>query len=460
MKQYNRDALISFFDEIAHKKDYWYERNGFYHNKVHRLVSSFIPAGKSVLEIGCATGTLLAGLSAARGVGVDISSKMIKIAKGKYPDLEFINADVMNLELLEKFDYIVLSELTTTLFDVWKLFRKIEGWSHSNTMIIITAQNPLWDMPIKLLEFLKLKQKSLRANGVFLGNLKNILNLAHFEVVNSGHYFFGMFGYIIAKPIKKNTKRDISCSVIIPTRNEIGNIEECVKRMPDLANFTELIFVDGDSTDGTVEEIKRMQRFFQGEKNIKLLHQKPTCVNRKVNKMLLSGKGDAVRMGFEAASGEILMILDSDLSVAPEDLPKFYCALSEGKAKFANGSRMIYPQEKDAMRFLNYLANKFFSAVFSWLLGQHVSDTLCGTKVLFKKDYEKIKINRKHFGEFDPFGDFDLLFGASKLGLKIVDIPVRYYSRKYGKIKIERFKHGILLLKMSFVGFMKLKLKI
>lgn len=460
MKHYNKGALISFFDEIAHKKDYWYERNRFYHNKVHKLVSGFIPAGKSVLEIGCATGTLLAGLSAARGVGVDISSKMIKIAKEKYPDLEFINADAVNLKFSEKFDYIVLSELTTTLYDVWELFRKIEGWSHPDTKLIITAQNPLWNVPIKLLEFLKLKQRSLRANGVFLRDLKNILNLAHFEVVNSGHYFFSMFGYVLAKPIKKNIKRDISCSVIIPTRNEVGNIEDCVKRMPDLANFTELIFVDGDSTDGTVEEIKRMQRLFQGEKNIKLLHQKPSSVDQDPNKMLQSGIGDAVRMGFEAASGEILMILNSDLGVAPEDLPKFYCALSEGKAEFANGSRMIYPHEKGAMRFLNYLANKFFSAVFSWLLGQHISDTLCGTKVLFKKDYEKIKSNRKYFGELDPFGDFDLLFGASKLGLKIIDIPVRYYSRKYGKIKIERFKHGILLLKMSFIGFMKLKLKL
>ena len=221
----------------------------------------------------------------------------------------------------------------------------------------------------------------------------------------------------------------------------------------------DVVFVDGASTDGTVDEIKRMQALHKSELPIKLIHQKASRAERGSDKMLKAGKGDAVRKGFDAASGEILLILDSDLTVAPEELPKFYDAIAEGKADFVNGSRLVYPLEEDSMRFLNSLANKFFGILFTWILGQPIKDTLCGTKGLLKRDYEKIKKNRSYFGDFDPFGDFDLLFGAAKLRLRIVDIPIRYLRRVYGEIKIERFKHGLLLLKMSAIGSKELKLK-
>ena len=113
--------------------------------------------------------------------------------------------------------------------------------------------------------------------------------------------------------------------------------------------------------------------------------------------------------------------------------------------------------EEKAMRFLNLLGNKFFSLMFSWLLDQRFKDTLCGTKVLFKSDYEQLKKGRKFFGEFDPFGDFDLIFGASKLNLKLVEIPIRYKERTYGMTNIRRFRHGLLLFKMCFFAFKKIK---
>ncbi|MEX2449962.1 MAG: glycosyltransferase family 2 protein [Rhodospirillales bacterium] len=169
------------------------------------------------------------------------------------------------------------------------------------------------------------------------------------------------------------------------------------------------------------------------------------------------GKGDAVWKGFDMARGDILMILDADLTVRPEDLPKFYRVIASEKGEFVNGTRMVYSMEGGAMRFLNYLANWTFAKIFSYLLNQRFTDTLCGTKVLRKSAYEKIKQNRSYFGDFDPFGDFDLIFGASKLSQKIVEVPVRYASRSYGTTQISRFRHGVLLLRMVVFAFFKLK---
>jgi glycosyltransferase involved in cell wall biosynthesis len=179
--------------------------------------------------------------------------------------------------------------------------------------------------------------------------------------------------------------------------------------------------------------------------------------NIVVEKQTGKGKGNAVREAFEKSTGDILMILDADLTTPPEDMPKFYDAICSKRGEFINGCRLVYPMERQAMRFLNLLANKFFGLFFTYLLGQKVKDTLCGTKVVLKSDYNKIKNNRKYFGEFDPFGDFDLLFGAAKLNLKIAEIPVRYKEREYGSTQISRFSHGWLLIKMSLFAAKKIK---
>jgi glycosyltransferase involved in cell wall biosynthesis len=207
---------------------------------------------------------------------------------------------------------------------------------------------------------------------------------------------------------------------------------------------TELIFVEGHSRDDTYAAIEREMAAYP-ERRCRLFKQ--TGV----------GKGDAVRLGFSQASGDILMILDADLTVPPEDLPRFYEILRSGKGEFANGVRLVYPMEEQAMRFLNLVGNKFFGLAFSWLLGQTIRDSLCGTKVLWKADYDRIAANRAYFGDFDPFGDFDLLFGAAKHNLKIVDVPIRYRQRTYGTTNIHRWKHGWLLLRMVIFTSRRIK---
>ena len=305
-----------------------------------------------------------------------------------------------------------------------------------------------------------------------MAGVENFLNLAGFEIVKKGKRFlipkyipligtlfnryldklpllknFCLTSYIVAKPVCSNIRWEskYSTSVIIPARNEKGNIEEAVHRMPNLGKSTEIIFVEGNSNDGTWEEIQRVYSKYKKDCLIKIMQQDGI------------GKGDAVRKGFDAAGGDIVMILDADLTVMPEELSKFYEIIATGKGEFVNGSRLVYQMEKQAMRFLNIVGNKFFSLLFTWLLDQRFKDTLCGTKVLFKQDYLEIKEGRDYFGNFDPFGDFDLIFGASKINLKIIELPIRYRQRVYGDTNISRFRHGYILLKMCIFAARKIK---
>jgi glycosyltransferase involved in cell wall biosynthesis len=261
--------------------------------------------------------------------------------------------------------------------------------------------------------------------------------------------FLAITNFLIARPGPEisdhvSPRHNPSVSVIVPARNEAGHIEQLMLRIPDMGSGTEIVFVEGNSTDDTYETIKRCVA----------AHASRRCL---VLKQPGKGKGDAVRCGFEAATGDILMILDADITVAPEDLPRFYDALASGRGEFINGVRLVYPMDEAAMRFANLIGNKAFSWAFSWLLGQKIRDTLCGTKILWAKDYRRIANNRAYFGDFDPFGDFDLLFGAAKLNLKIMEIPIRYHARQYGTTNIQRWRHGLILLRMVLFAARRIK---
>lgn len=454
-----------------------------------RLLRFLIPAKKSILDIGCGNGRVLAGLNPSRGVGLDWSAAAIETATRKNPHLEFATADVETEMPIKdvSFDVVLLCNVIGDLLDVWEVLRRIRSHCRPDTRLVITYYNFLWEPMISLCTLLGMRRSTLDKSWFTLTDIEGLLQLNGFEVVSSGsrvlcpiyipllstflnrfiaHLPFirrlNIVTYTVARLIEPAEgiapSEQKTVSVIIPTRNEKGNIKGAVQRTPQMGRHTELIFVDGDSTDGTVEEIQKSQKEHAGKLDIRLIHQIPPETGRKDGKMLTLGKGDAVRKGFAAAKGDILIILDSDLTVPPEDLNKFFLAIAEGRAEFINGNRLSYPLEKQAMRFLNLVANWGFALLFSWLLGQRVKDTLCGTKVLSRINYQRIAEHRDYFGDFDPFGDFDLLFGAAKLNLKIMDLPVRYRARVYGDIKIERFRHGWLLLKMCVFAFRRFKL--
>lgn len=461
-----------YFNAIATERERWKKRNKYYHKQIERLCQFLIPEGKRVLDIGCGDGDLLASLKTSYGVGVDIAEKMVMIAKKKHKKEKFLNLDAQNLSLQEKFDYIVMSDVIGNLEDIQKAFEELHKVSAGNAKVVITYYNFLWEPLLNFAEKLGLKMPQPLQNWLSGQDIENFLFLANFEVIKKGTrllipFNIPLFSYLTNKylaklPIlrelcliqyfivRKNpniySDKEYSVSVIIPARNETGNIEQAVIRMPKLGTKTEIIFVEGGSKDDTLQEIKRVVKKYQSKKDIKLVLQ-----SRGI------GKGDAVRRGFAKASGDILMILDADLTVPPEDLSKFYQAIRLEKGELVIGSRLLYPMEKQAMRFLNILGNKFFSLVFTFLLDQPIKDTLCGTKVIFRQNYQELTKNRTYFGDFDPFGDFDLIFGASKLNLKIIEIPIRYQARTYGATNISRFIHGWLLLKMTILAAKKIK---
>jgi SAM-dependent methyltransferase/glycosyltransferase involved in cell wall biosynthesis len=490
-----RDVLGRHFDDLAEERDRWKARNRYYHAEIEKLCRSFIPPGSAVLELGSSTGDLLNALDPdpQKSVGIDLSPKAVAIASRKYPQLNFRVGDAENLDLPEgsSFDFVLMSDVVGHLHDLYATFRKLRQSMRSDTRLIVTYYNFLWEGVLQLAERVGLKMPQHYQNWLSMADLENLFYLSDYGVEKKGtavlvpkNFPFvsqalnaiaprtpGLRGlclvqYFVGRPRLQSPPNDqYGVTVVVPCRNEAGNIASAAERLPPMGSHTEMIYVDGQSTDGTVDEIQRVMERYRGKIDIKLIHQVPRDVSLDVTKkerpdlMLKLGKGDAVRKGFAAASGDVLMILDSDLTVAPEDLPRFFDVLAEGKATFVNGSRLVYAMQDQSMRFLNLVGNKFFSLVFSWLLRQPIKDTLCGTKVLFKRDYQRIEQNRAYFGEFDPFGDFDLLFGAAHAGLKIVDMPIRYRARVAGVSKVRLMSHGILLMKMTLIGFRKLKLR-
>ena len=469
-----QQTRISHWDAIARKRNSWRGMGGWYHRRLQEVYGFHVSPNQNVLEVGCSEGNLLASLKPARGVGIDFSEEMICRARERHPELEFIHADAHDLsELDETFDVIILSDLVNDLWDVQQVFDQVRGLSSPHTRLIINVYSHLWEIPLAAAQKLNLATPNLAQNWLTRDDLGMILRLAGFEVIRTSQEVLwplplgslanrflvrfwpfremALSNFVIARPISERAPEPV-VSVIVPARNESGNIKAIFERTPSMGGETEIIFVEGHSKDDTYATIEReiaAHRFDDAQ-------HKPSTP-RLLLRQTGVGKADAVRLGFSKAKGDVLMILDADLTVPPEDLPRFYEALVSGKGEFINGVRLVYPMEKEAMRTLNFLANKFFSMAFSWLLGQPIKDTLCGTKVLWKRDYEQITANRSYFGDFDPFGDYDLIFGATKLNCKIIDLPIRYRERTYGSTNISRWKHGLLLLRMVVFAAQRIK---
>ena len=443
----------------------------YYHQRLKAAYRYNIPENMSVLDVGCGDGSLLAALKPSVGVGLDFAPEMIALARAKNPKLSFFEADAHALNLPDqKFDCIILSDLINDLWDVQAVLKELRKYCKPSTRIVMNFYSHLWEKPLSLAQALGFSRRRLLQNWLTVDDVATLLTLSNYDVVRhqaeillplwlplvswfcnkflaklAPFRWFDVTTFLVARPKALTPPGPLPrVTVVVPARNESGNIPEILRRVPEMGSGTELIFVEGHSSDDTYAAIEREIKAHP-ERNCRLFRQ--------------SGKGkcDAVRLGYAHATGDILMILDADLTVRPEDLPRFYQALVDDHGEFINGVRLVYPMEEQAMRFLNLVGNKFFSNLFSWLVGQIFRDTLCGTKVLWTRDYLRIAANRSYFGDFDPFGDFDLLFGAAKANLKMIDMPIRYGERKYGETNIQRWRHGWLLLRMCAFAARRIK---
>jgi SAM-dependent methyltransferase len=465
--------LRALADRMAPQRDRFLARNRAFHAAEYRYLRFLIAEGLKVLEVGCGTGRLLAELRPARGVGVDLSPRMVELARAAHPGLEFVAGDIEDPALIAAldgpYDAIVLAGTIGLLEDCQATLAQLRHLCHADTRVVIAYHNYLWEPALRLAAAFGWRMPEPHTNWLRPADLANLLALADYETVRLDWQQLlpvGLFGvgrlvnrfigtlpgirhlclrtYVVARPLRLRREPALSATVIIPCRNERGTIAALVERIPAFCADLELLFVEGHSQDGTYAEIERVIALHPGRK-LRLLRQDG------------KGKADAVRKGLAAAGGDVVMILDSDMTVPPEDLGKFYAAIAEDKGEFINGSRLVYPMERDAMRLLNRIANHVFSLLFSWLLDQRFTDTLCGTKAMRRAHYRRLEAGRGYFGDFDPFGDFDLIFGAAKLNLKLVEVPVRYSARVYGATQIQRFRHGLMLLRMVAFAYFKLK---
>jgi glycosyltransferase involved in cell wall biosynthesis/SAM-dependent methyltransferase len=509
-----RARRIALQMQAADAMEQWSRRNAYYYGELARLMSMHVPRGSSVLHVGCGLGDTLVAIVPKRGLGIDLTDAVISQARMRHPQarLRFEVMDPESFELDETFDIVLIDHALADMHDIQASLECIRKACAPHTRLVLAYYNALWGPILRLASRMGLRRQTGEQNWLGTGDFDNLLRLSGFEVVyrtsetllpkhvpglttllNRFVARFWPFNHlcltqlVVARPVcPPANAENYSCTVVIPTRNERGNIEAAVLRTPRIGTHTEIIFVDGNSTDGTPDEIQRViaeasrdqgieASRHQGIKASRHQGEQPPSMPGSLDALMPhsltpfsykfipqgdgKGKGDAVRKGFAAATGDVLMILDADLTVPPEDLPRFFQPIVDGTAEFINGTRLVYPMEDQAMRFLNKLGNRFFSMLFTWLLGQRFRDTLCGTKVLTRRNYEMIAANRNYFGEFDPFGDFDLIFGAAKADFKIIEVPVRYRARTYGETNIHRFRHGWMLLKMSWVAFKRLKLR-
>ena len=471
----HKRAVFANAERMAGEREGWIRRNAAYYDDDRRYFGFIIPPGARVLDLGCGTGNLLASLRPSRGVGVDFSPAMVERGRAEHPELEFVTGDIEDQAVLGsihgEFDFIILSDTIGMLEDIEETMRALHRLCTPETRIVIAYFSPLWGPAITLGTRLGWRMPQPAVSLISSTDFRNIMDLTEFEPIRMetrqlvpfrwlglGRFINRYIAplplirnlclrtYLVARSLRaQDRSAALSTTILIPCRNERGNIARAIEEMPRFGGHQEIIFVEGNSKDDTFAECVRVQKHYEGQWDIKVLKQEGR------------GKGDAVRKGFDAASCDILMILDADLTVPPAALPKFYRAIASGKGEFINGTRLVYPMEDEAMRFLNHVANRAFARIFSYLLNQRFTDTLCGTKVLLRSVYLQIVANRSYFGDFDPFGDFDLIFGAAKQSRRIIEVPVHYKARTYGETQISRFRDGWLLVRMVVFAFKKLK---
>ena len=469
----------SFYDALGADRERWLVRSRYYYAALERLLRFVVPPGRRVLDIGCGNGDHLAALEPSHGVGVDLSARMLELAERKHPHLELHHtaAEALSLPQHEArgedggFDYVVMVNVVGELADVLAAFKRLAPLVRADTRLVVVHYNHLWQPLFPLATRLGLKLDNPTQNWLSPHDLRSFLHLAGFEVVRSGVRMpcpkyvpavaemangiigrmpvlrqLGFVRFLVARPSMPLPLRPDahSVTVVVPCKDEEGNVPDIPARVPEMGAFTEIVFVDDQSSDATADRVREMIATHP-HRRIKLV-QGPG-----------RGKGAAVRAGLAEASGDVFMILDADMTVMPEDLPAFFDAVTQNKGELVMGTRLVYPLAPQAMRTPNILGNKLFAAAFSVLLEQRITDTLCGTKVVLRRDYARILEARSLFGDVDRWGDYDWIFGAAKSNLAITEIPVHYVPRLAGDTKMtKRLRNSLIMLRMCWIALTRL----
>ncbi len=459
----SKSSIKEYFEKVAPVWEYWQRRNRYYHNAMANLVAGMIPPGAEVLELGTGTGDLLASLRPARGMGLNFTDALTECAREKHPEFEFATIEVDSVRMPHAMEpqYVVMNNMLDYVYDAWDMLESLRPTMSEQTLLIATTNNPVWAPILRLASKLGLRIPESTRNFITNKDICGVLHLQGFDVVEEGLIlpvpvgvpligpllnallpelpvvrFTSSIQYLAAR--RREPRCALSVSVVVPCHNEAENIAECIRRVPDMGTGTEIVIVDDGSKDGTAERVKEVMA---GDARVRLIVLEKN-----------QGKATAVTAGFEASKGDVLMILDADMAVAPEELPKFLTPLQDGTADFVNGTRLVYPMQGKAMRVANFFGNKAFCYLASKVIRQRVSDTLCGTKAFLKRDYVRMPLGRK-----ERWGDFDLLFGGARLRLRILEIPVHYTERRAGKSKMRVMVDGWYFLFACLSGWRMLR---
>ena len=471
------EKVRQYYDSNAENYSSLIERHSYCYDRIKAVLRHLMPEPGRTLEIGCGLGQNLAALLPTEGVGIDLSPKMIEAARRRYPKSKYGHLDFRCMEASDceqldgTFDTILLANSITELPDVAQFLSAVRKLCTPNTRLVHITFNYRWEPILRLGGAINICQKHPSQNWLSRNDFESFAKLQDYRLIKEGFdgmlpvgdhpvlrdmadgfnsvasvvpwvREFAMLHYGIYRPLLQERQgTDPSVSVVVPCKDEQGNIASLFKRIPEMGAGTEIIFVDDRSTDSTAALIREHIEN-NPQRNVKFVSGPG------------QGKGAACRAGFAHATGDILMILDADMTTMPEALPEFFEAIRTDKGEFINGSRLVYPIEENAIKPLNIIGNKGFALLFSYLLSQKVKDTLCGTKAIWRRDYEKILESRYHFGETDVRGDYDWIFGANRHNLEITELPVHYVERKADATKMnKRMRNRTIMLRMCWRAF-------